>query len=60
MAGFIVTWEIDIFDAASPREAAQRAFDMMRKHDTTATVFTVIEHDGSGEAVTVDLLEEEI
>lgn len=60
MARFFVTWEIDILDAASPREAAQRAFDMVRKDDTTTTVFKVIEYDGSGEAETIDLLEGEI
>jgi len=58
--GYTVTWEIDVFDAASPRDAAQKAFDIMRKPDTTATVFHVIEHDdASGDYTSVDLLEED-
>lgn len=37
-----VTWEIDI-DAASPREAAEKALHIQRDVDSTATVFTVAE-----------------
>lgn len=60
MPGYLVTWEIDIFDAASPSDAARKAFDIVRKSNTTATVFHVIEHDDdSGESVTVDVLEED-
>ena len=39
---FRVTWEIDI-DAASPREAAEKALHIQRDVDSTATVFTVAE-----------------
>lgn len=35
-----VTWEIDI-DAASPREAAEKALHIQRDPDSIATVFTV-------------------
>lgn len=59
MPGYVVTWTVDIFGADSPREAAQKAFDMVRKPDTTATVFDVIEHDGDGIPARVDLLEED-
>jgi hypothetical protein len=58
MPGYIVTWEIDIFGASSPREAAEQAFAHMQRRGTLATAFKVIEHDSNGEAVTVDLLEE--
>lgn len=60
MPGYFVTWEIDIFDAASPREAAEQAFAAMQRPGTLATAFKVIEHDSGGEAVTVDLLEESL
>lgn len=57
MARFLVTWEIDIEDVASPEAAARQAFAYMQRRGTTATVFDVIEHDGSGEAVRIDLTE---
>ena len=44
--------------ADSPEAAAQAAWDMMRDPDSTANVFDVIEADGSGEAVRVDLQDE--
>jgi hypothetical protein len=50
-----VVWEVDIFDAMSPQEAALSAFDLIRHHDTTATVFTVITPDKS--TTTVDILD---
>ncbi|THK33457.1 hypothetical protein EHS39_36215 [Ensifer sp. MPMI2T] len=56
MASYFVTWEIDVFDAASPEEAARIAHEMVRRPDTTATVYKVIEHDAA-DAVTVDLSE---
>jgi hypothetical protein len=37
-----VTWEIDI-DAASPREAAEKALHIQRDPDSIATVFAVAE-----------------
>ena len=37
-----VTWEIDI-DAASSREAAEKALHIQRDPDSTATVFTVVQ-----------------
>ncbi|MBL7077101.1 MAG: hypothetical protein ISS31_06495 [Kiritimatiellae bacterium] len=49
-----VTWEIDL-DAGSPREAAERALEIMQRPDSTATVFTV---DDRGEQHTIDLMEE--
>ncbi|MDQ0422330.1 hypothetical protein J2045_003378 [Peteryoungia aggregata LMG 23059] len=58
MPSYFVNWEIDIFDVANPREAAQQAFAHMQRRGTLATAFKVIEHDSNGEAVTIDLLEE--
>lgn len=52
-----LTWEIDV-DAESPREAAEKAFAIIREALTTATVLDVIKHDGS-EVMRVDLLEPE-
>lgn len=57
MPSYLVTWEIDIFDAASPREAAEQAFAHMQRPGTMATAFKVIEHDSGGDAVSVDLLD---
>ena len=42
-----VEWEIDAFSATNPREAAQEAWDAMRRPDSTANVFTVRGRDGS-------------
>jgi len=49
-----VTWDIDL-DAESPREAAERALEIMQRPDSTATVFTVDDRD---EQHTIDLMEE--
>lgn len=57
---YLVTWEIDIFDADSPREAAQQAFDAVRRPGTLATVFKVVEHDTGGEAISIDLLDDSL
>lgn len=56
MASYFVSWEIDV-DASSPEEAARKAHEMVRRPDTTATVYKVIEHDSKGETTTVDLSE---
>lgn len=42
-----VTWEIDTFNASTPREAAQEAWRTMRRVDSTANVFTVRGRDGT-------------
>jgi len=52
MMNYRVSWEIDI-DADSPREAAERALEIQRRPDSTATVFTV--RDETGESIEVDL-----
>lgn len=54
--GFLVTWEIDVEDAESFREAAERALDIMRDPESIATYFTVKEID-SDQSVDVDLSE---
>ena len=51
-----VTWEIDL-DAATPREAAEKAFAIMQQPGTTATVFDVT--DPAGDTHRVDLMEGE-
>lgn len=51
-----VEWAIDVA-ADNPRAAAEEAFQMMRKPDTTATVFDVFDMDGNGEFKRVDLQE---
>lgn len=50
-----VQWEIDAFNATTPREAAMEAFERMQVADTLATTFTVLGNDGS--STTVDLSE---
>ncbi len=62
MPNYRVSWEIDIFDAADPRDAARQAFDIQQRPRAQilpddAVVFTVIEHESDGDAVTVDLAE---
>lgn len=52
-----VTWEIDAFNATTPREAAEEARAAMTRAHTTATVFTVYGRDGS--VTDVDLGEDE-
>lgn len=54
---YVVEWAIEVV-ADSPEAAAKAAWDMMRDPDSTANVFDVIEADGSGEAVQVDLQDE--
>jgi len=55
MKMYLVTWEVDIY-AHTAEEAAAKAQKMQRDPDSIATVFTVLEHDGNGVAVSVDLL----
>ncbi|MHB0965300.1 MAG: hypothetical protein ACYC36_02490 [Bellilinea sp.] len=38
---YTVTWNIDIFDADSPREAAEKALAIHRDPSSVATVFSV-------------------
>lgn len=57
MPSYLVTWEIDI-DAETAHDAARQAHEIVRRPDTSANVYKVIEHDGNGEAVTVDLEDE--
>lgn len=56
MPSYFVTWEPEI-DADTPREAAQRALEIHRDPDSTATRFKVIEED-TEEIIEIDLLEE--
>ena len=43
MANYFVQWDIDIFDVASPQEAAEEAWKRMRDPDSIACVFNVRE-----------------
>jgi hypothetical protein len=53
---YLVSWEFDVFDAATPIEAALQARKAQIRPDTIATVFTVWPKDGST-PVQVDLTE---
>ncbi|SPL65385.1 hypothetical protein [Ochrobactrum soli] len=57
MPSYLVTWEIDI-DAETAHDAARQAHEIVRRPDTSANVYKVIEHDSSSETVTVDLEED--
>jgi hypothetical protein len=52
---YLVTWEIEM-EAETPREAAQRALDIMRDPESIGTVFKVC--DAKHEHV-IDLLDED-
>ncbi|MDG4874169.1 hypothetical protein P9273_03530 [Mesorhizobium sp. WSM4935] len=55
MARYLVTWAIDYEDDGDPEAAARWAWDIMRKPESTANVFTVI--DEAGNQTKVDLQE---
>ncbi|MEW6545090.1 MAG: hypothetical protein AB1411_15960 [Nitrospirota bacterium] len=59
MPDYFVEWEMDIDDAQSPREAAQQAWEAMRRPDSSANVFTVHDKE-SGAVYHVDLDWEEM
>jgi len=42
---YVVTWELDV-DAGTPEEAARQAWDTMRRPESTANVFDVLDADG--------------
>ena len=44
---YLVSWEFDVFDAATPIKAALQARKAPIRPDTIATVFTVWPKDGS-------------
>lgn len=49
-----VSWDIDVNDAASPREAASKAHDMARRPGTSASVYNVEAPDGVVTVVDLD------
>ncbi len=55
MTEFRVVWEIDI-EAATPKQAAERAFAIQRDPESMATVFAMT--DPSGVTTEIDLLDE--
>ena len=55
MKAYHVQWCIDLA-AESPRDAAEKALEIMRDQDSTATVFIVTKHD-NGTPKTIDLQE---
>lgn len=54
---YLVTWVIDIEDVDSPTEAAEKAWEHMRRPGSTANVFTVTDDTGTYE---VDLDEKTV
>jgi hypothetical protein len=61
-AHYRVTWEIDIFDADSPRDAAEQALAIQRRPGSIATCFVVAPLEDLGNpsgVVAVDLDEDE-
>lgn len=58
MKTYLVTWEIDI-EAASPREAAEKALEIQRNPESAATVFTVMVRDEDTDSYQIDLSDEE-
>lgn len=48
MPRYLVRWEIDIFDADTPQDAALRALDIQRDRWGQATHFSVAEVDDEG------------
>lgn len=54
MTNYLVTWEIDTFDARTPLDAALNARAAQIRPGTTATVFTVTDKS-SGASFSVDL-----
>ena len=51
---YVVTWELDV-DAGTPEEAARAAWEAMRRPESTANVFDVL--DETGGCTRVDLEE---
>lgn len=43
MSAYVVTWSIDVEDAASPEEAAVKALEIQRDRESSATIFEVQE-----------------
>lgn len=52
---YLVTWEIEL-DAESPKEAAYKAWEIMRAPDSTANHFAVFSENGDLEFI--DLTED--
>lgn len=54
MKTYRVEWAIDV-EAKDARQAALIALSIQRDHESIATVFDVIEFDGNGEGIQIDL-----
>ncbi len=46
MNQYIVTWEMDV-EAKTPEQAAQEAWRTMRKPNSAANVFNVVDEEGN-------------
>jgi len=58
MTSYRVSWEIDV-EADSPREAAEKALEIQKRPDSTATVFRVLSsHENNGPYAFADFAEE--
>lgn len=58
MPRYLATWEIDI-EADTAHDAARQAHEIVRRPDTTATVYNVYEFDGDGDGNVIDLSEDD-
>jgi len=58
MPGYVVTWSIDTENLPSPRKAAEFAWAALRRKESTADVFDVLD-TGTGQITRVDLEEPE-
>jgi hypothetical protein len=56
MKTYVVEWSME-FEAETSEDAARQALAVHRNPESIATVFDVLEADGSGEAIRVDVTE---
>lgn len=59
MPDFTATWNINVFDAATPTDAARKAWSQMRKPDSTANVFDIADETGNITHIDLQELDEE-
>jgi hypothetical protein len=59
MARYLVTWEIDYEGDGDPEAAARWAWDILRKPQSTANVFTMVDEDGNETKIDLAELDEE-
>jgi hypothetical protein len=57
---YLVRWEMDFEDVESPQQAAECAWEAMRRDGSIANVFEVIDEEHPTRKYIVDLVEETI